>query len=358
MSGSESLSDSLPPAICLMGPTASGKTDLAIALCKHLPVDIVSVDSALIYREMNIGTAKPTADELLQAPHRLIDILDPTESYSVARFYSEALREMREITAKGRIPLLVGGTMMYFRVLRDGIAAMPSADESVRQEINQIAQEKGWAHIHDLLKDIDPESAERIKPTDPQRLQRALEVYRVSGRTLTDHWRMQRADVTAAAIRHDEGSQEIKNNSLRTGNKGEADYTISDDAIPPVPYRLISFAISPSERKQLHDRIAIRFRTMLDNGFQSEVEGLRARGDLNLQMPSMRCVGYRQMWEYLDGKYDYDFMVERGIIATRQLAKRQLTWLRSWEELIWLETGDQNNLNTVLNCFDVAASKY
>ncbi len=358
MRGSEPVSSSLPPAICLMGPTASGKTDLAIGLCKHLPVDIVSVDSALIYRDMNIGTAKPTAEELLEAPHRLIDILEPTEYYSVARFYSDALREMREITAKGRIPLLVGGTMMYFRVLRDGIAVMPSADQSVRQEINQLAQEKGWAHIHDLLKEIDPESAERIKPTDSQRLQRALEVYRVSGRTLTEHWRMQRANGSEGLGRDNADPQEIKNNSLRTGNKGEADYTISDDAIPPVPYRLISFAISPSERKELHDRIAIRFRTMLNNGFQTEVEGLRARGDLNLKMSSMRCVGYRQMWEYLDGKYDYDFMVERGIIATRQLAKRQLTWLRSWKELIWLETGDQNNLSTVLNCFDKAAFKY
>lgn len=350
-------SDSLPPAICLMGPTASGKTDLAMALCKHLPVDIVSVDSALIYRDMNIGTAKPTADELLEAPHRLVDILDPTESYSVARFYSDALREMRDITAKGRIPLLVGGTMMYFRVLRDGIAAMPSADESVRKGINQLAEEKGWPHIHELLKEIDPDSAERIKPTDSQRLQRALEVYRVSGRTLTEYWRRQRSDISEGAGAFNPDPQEIKNNSVRTGNKGEEDYTISDDSIPPVPYRLISFAISPAERKDLHDRIAIRFRTMLDGGFQTEVEGLRARGDLSMQMPSMRCVGYRQMWEYLDGKYDYDFMVERGIIATRQLAKRQLTWLRSWNELTWLETGDQNNLSTVLNCFDMAASK-
>lgn len=349
--------ESLPPAICLMGPTASGKTDLAISLCKHLPVDIVSVDSALIYRDMNIGTAKPTAEELLEAPHRLIDILDPIESYSVARFYEDALSEMRKISEKGRIPLLVGGTMMYFRVLRDGIAAMPSADEGVRKEINRLAEEKGWAHIHSLLKDIDPESAERIKPSDTQRLQRALEVYRVSGRTLTDYWRMQRSHNSGEANALGAGLQEIKNNSVRTGNKGEADYTIIDDSIPPVPFRLKSFAIAPAERKDLHDRIATRFRTMLESGFEDEVARLRARGDLTLQMPSMRCVGYRQMWEHLDGKYDYDFMVERGIIATRQLAKRQLTWLRSWDELTWLETGDQNNLATVLNCFDVAAFK-
>ena len=351
------VSDPLPPAICLMGPTASGKTDLAIALCKHLPVDIVSVDSALIYRGMDIGTAKPTAEELSKAPHRLIDILDPAESYSVMRFYNDALSEMREITSRGRIPLLVGGTMLYFRVLRDGIAAMPSADEAVRLEINQVAEEKGWSYVHGLLKEVDPESAERIKPTDPQRLQRALEVYRVSGRTLSEHWRMQRGQVTQGSIHQSSEQREIKNNSLRTGNKGEAHYTISDAAIPPAPYRLISFAISPKERVELHDRIATRYRTMLSIGFQAEVEALRARGDLALEMPSMRCVGYRQMWEYLDGKYDYDYMTERGIIATRQLAKRQLTWLRSWKELSWLETGDQNNLGAVLKCIDMAAFK-
>ena len=272
----------MPPAICLMGPTASGKTDLAIELSKRLPVDIISVDSALIYREMDIGTAKPSAQELREAPHRLIDILDPSESYSVARFYSDALREMRKISERGRIPLLVGGTMMYFKVLRDGIAAMPSADEEVRREINALAADKGWPHIHALLGEVDPESAARIKPTDPQRLQRALEVYRVSGRTLTEHWRLQRSSKGGSGILGEDAPQEIKNNSLRTGNKDDADYTISDDAIPPVSYRLISFAISPSERKVLHDRIALRFRNMLDQGFQSEVERLRARGNLNL----------------------------------------------------------------------------
>ena len=356
-SDASSVKDSLPLAICLMGPTASGKTDLAIELTRHLPVEIISVDSALIYRHMDIGTAKPSAEELEQAPHRLIDILEPTESYSVARFYFDALKEMREISARGKIPLLVGGTMMYFRVLRDGIAAMPSADEAVRQEINALAVEKGWPYIHSLLKEVDPEAAERIKPTDPQRLQRALEVYRVSGRTLSEHWRDQQAKPSGDRVSSDSVQQEIKNNSLRTGNKDEADYTNTGDAIPPVPYRLVSFAISPSDRKVLHDRIAQRFRNMLDNGFQREVESLRARGDLSLDLPSMRCVGYRQMWEYLDGSSDYEYMVERGIIATRQLAKRQLTWLRSWDDLTWLETGGKNNLEKVLNCFDKVASK-
>jgi tRNA dimethylallyltransferase len=357
MTDSSPEKSALPVAICLMGPTASGKTDLAIELTRHLPVEIVSVDSALIYRHMDIGTAKPSPQELAQAPHRLIDILEPTESYSVARFYNDALREMREISASGKVPLLVGGTMMYFRVLRDGIASMPSADETVRQEINALAAEKGWPYIHSILREVDPEAASRIKPTDPQRLQRALEVYRISGRTLSEHWRDQQAKASASQGTADSVQQEIKNNSFRTGNKGEADYTITGDAIPPVPYRLLAFAISPSDRKVLHDRIARRFRIMLDSGFQDEVESLKARGDLNLDLPSMRCVGYRQMWEYLDGTYDYEYMVERGIIATRQLAKRQLTWLRSWDDLTWLETGDKNNLEQVLNCFDKVAFK-
>lgn len=332
----------LPIAICIAGPTASGKTDLAIALSKHLPVDVISVDSALIYRDMNIGTAKPSEDELAETPHRLVNIVEPTESYSVARFYDDALSEMREITSRGRIPLLVGGTMMYYRVLREGIASMPSADEKVRTEINAVAAEHGWPHVHSLLAEVDPQSAERIKPNDQQRIQRALEVYRVSGKSLTQHWEAQASD--------------SKNIPLSTGNNSEADYTISGASIPPVPYRLLSFAVSPSDRKVLHERIAQRFRAMLRHDFQTEVEGLRARGDLSLDLPSMRCVGYRQMWEYLDGEYDYERMIEKGIIATRQLAKRQLTWLRRWDNVEWLETGNKNNLNHILNCFKKAAS--
>jgi tRNA dimethylallyltransferase len=334
---------SVPPAICLMGPTASGKTDLAMALHESYPVEIVSVDSALIYRGMDIGTAKPSPEELSKAPHRLIDIIDPWESYSVARFYDDVVREMDEITAEGKVPLLVGGTMMYFRVLRDGIAAMPSADSGVREEINTLAKTHGWSHIHQLLSEVDPVSAQRIKPTDPQRLQRALEVYRVSGKTLTQHWQEQK-----------EIRPEI--NGVETGNAAKDVYTNRECALPPVAYRFANFAIAPSERKVLHERIARRFQMMLDANFQAEVECLRASGRLDLTMPSMRCVGYRQMWEYLDGEYDYDMMVEKGIIATRQLAKRQLTWLRSWDQLKWLETGNKNNLDSMLNYLQSALS--
>lgn len=350
--GSSELSNpesSLPRAIFLMGPTASGKTDLAIQLVRRLPVDIISVDSALVYRGMDIGTAKPSKAELVDAPHRLIDILEPTESYSVARFYDDALREMRSVTAKGRIPLLVGGTMMYFRVLRDGIASMPSADEGVRKEINALAEVKGWPHIHALLAEVDPESADRIKPTDQQRLQRALEVYRVSGKTLTQFWADQKESRKDA-----KGTGE----AVETGKAVEPDYTVTEGALPPVPYDVMALAIAPSDRKVLHARIEQRFRAMLGNAFEEEVRALRARKDLSLDMPSMRCVGYRQMWEYLDaqGSIDYDYMVERGIIATRQLAKRQLTWLRSWKDLTWLETNDEKNLDEVLKLFYSTAS--
>lgn len=324
----------LPPAIFLMGPTASGKTDLAVALLEQLPVELVSVDSALIYRRMDIGTAKPDPEVLRRAPHRLIDILEPWESYSVAQFYQDVSREMESITRAGKIPLLVGGTMMYFRVLRDGIAALPSADKQVREEINALAKEKGWAHIHDVLKAVDPESAARIHPGDPQRLQRALEVYRLSGKTLTQFWQEQN----------------------QTGKGPVSDYTKLESVLPAIPYRLISIAISPEERAVLHERIALRFRLMLDQGLIEEVERLRQLGCLDASMPSMRCVGYRQVWEYLDGKLDYDAMVERGIIATRQLAKRQLTWLRSWPDLHWLESGDEKVLDKALKIIKEATN--
>jgi tRNA dimethylallyltransferase len=327
-----------------MGPTASGKTDLAIQLSKVLPVDIISVDSALIYKGMDIGTAKPSAEELALAPHRLINIVEPSESYSVACFYNDALREMREITARGRIPLLVGGTMMYFKVLRDGIASMPSADPAVRKEINALAELHGWPHIHRLLAEVDPASAERIKPTDPQRLQRALEVYRVSGKTLSEHWAIQNAS-------SNEKERE------ETGKGGKDVYTDSGNGLPSVPFRLLNFAISPSERSVLHDRIAQRFGLMLNQGFQEEVEGFYNREDIDISMSSMRCVGYRQMWEYLAGSLSYEEMREKGIIATRQLAKRQLTWLRGWEDIEWLETGKAVNLDTVLNFYKKAASQ-
>lgn len=335
----------LPPAIFLMGPTASGKTDLAIALTKVLPCDIISVDSALIYRGMDIGSAKPDAATLAEAPHRLINIKDPDESYSVAEFYRDALAEMQEISARGRIPLLVGGTMMYFRVLRDGIAALPSANEAVRAEINKEAEIHGWAHLHAQLQTVDPVSAKRIKPSDTQRLQRALEVYRVSGKTLTEFWQAQEKPSPDSVVK--------KN---RTGNDDKADYTNCGGGLLPVPYRLVQFAIAPKERALLHERIAQRFRIMLAEGFVHEVETLYKAGKYSADLPSMRCVGYRQVWDYLDGKLDYEQMVERGIIATRQLAKRQLTWLRSWPDLRWLETGDVNNLDKLLKYFENAAS--
>lgn len=331
-----------PLAIFLMGPTASGKTDLAIALTKSLPCDIISVDSALIYRGMDIGTAKPEATVLAQAPHRLIDILDPSESYSVARFYHDALAEMQAITAAGRIPLLVGGTMMYFRTLSEGIAALPAGDEKVRQQIMMDAEAHGWPYVHAQLAEVDPEAAARIQPTDPQRLQRALEVYRISGRTMSEIW----ADQKKAS-----GNDK---NSDYTNDKGN--FSDTAGGLPPIPYKKISIALAPKERSVLHERIAQRFRQMLDAGFVDEVETLYRSEGMNSGMPSMRCVGYRQVWDYLEGKLDYEQMFERGVIATRQLAKRQLTWLRSWPDLHWLETGDAKVLAKALKIVQNAAS--
>ncbi|WP_353244687.1 tRNA (adenosine(37)-N6)-dimethylallyltransferase MiaA [Providencia sp.] len=299
-----------PDAIFLMGPTASGKTALAIELRKHLPVEIISVDSALIYRGMDIGTAKPTAEELSQAPHRLIDILDPSLPYSAADFRRDALKVMSEITAQGKIPLLVGGTMLYFKALLEGLSPLPSANEAVRSQIEQIAQEHGWSEIHRRLAEVDPVAAERIHPNDPQRLSRALEVYLISGQTLTE----------------------------MTQTAGEE-----------LPYNVFQFAIAPQDRKILHERIEQRFHLMIDAGFEEEVRALYHRGDLHVDLPAIRCVGYRQMWSYLDGEISHDEMVYRGICATRQLAKRQITWLRSWDNVRWLDSEQpQQALDTVM----------
>ena len=299
-----------PLAIFLMGPTASGKTALAMELIRQLPCDIISVDSALIYRGMDIGTAKPTAVELAQAPHCLIDIRDPSESYSAADFRQDALAEMAKISAQGRIPLLVGGTMLYYKALLEGLSPLPAADEAVRAEIEREAQERSWLALHAKLAQIDPVAAARIHPNDPQRLSRALEVFRLTGRTLTDLTRTQ----------------------------GEA-----------LPYRVCQFAIAPQERAQLRERIAQRFEQMLAAGFEQEVVALRSRGDLHPGLPSIRCVGYRQMWAYLDGEIDYDEMVYRGIVATCQLAKRQMTWLRGWSEVCWLDSNAHNNVEILLS---------
>lgn len=289
-----------PTAIFLMGPTASGKTDLAIQLRQHLPVEIISVDSALIYKGMDIGTAKPSKEELALAPHRLIDILDPAESYSAMNFRDDALREMADISAQGKIPLLVGGTMLYYKALLEGLSPLPSADETIRAEIERKAAQQGWAALHHELAQIDSVSAQRINPNDSQRINRALEVFYITGQSLTE----------------------------LTAQKGEA-----------LPYHILQFAIAPEDRHILHTRIEQRFHKMIDLGFQGEVEKLYARGDLSVNLPSIRCVGYRQMWEYLQGDYDYKEMIFRGICATRQLAKRQITWLRGWKTPIqWLDS--------------------
>ncbi|MBO1271561.1 tRNA (adenosine(37)-N6)-dimethylallyltransferase MiaA [Shewanella sp. 4t3-1-2LB] len=304
------MTEALPRVITLMGPTASGKTALALALAEHHNCEIISVDSALIYRQMDIGTAKPSAAELQRAPHRLIDILDPLQSYSAADFRADCLREIEAVLAQGKTPLLVGGTMMYFKALLDGLSPLPSADENVRAEIAAEVASNGWLALHEQLAQIDPNAAARIHPNDPQRLSRAIEVYRISGKTLTE----------------------------LTQTKGNA-----------LPYDVVQFAVAPAQRAQLHQSIALRFEQMLAAGFIDEVANLKARGDLHLDLPSMRCVGYRQCWQYLDGDYDYTAMTEKAIAATRQLAKRQLTWLRGWPGLNWLESGAAGNLVTLIH---------
>lgn len=288
-----------PYVICLYGPTAAGKTGLAIELSERLGADIVSVDSALIYRGMDIGTAKPNAQELARAPHRLINICDPAERYSAAQFATDAKREIEAIFAKGRIPLLVGGTMMYFKTLLEGMSQLPEADEAVRQEIVERLDQQGSEALHAELQAVDPTSAARIHPNDPQRLIRALEVYAISGKSLTE---------------------------LTQTRAGALEYPV------------IQLAVAPLDRKVLHERIALRFEQMLEQGFLDEVKALRQRDDLHLDLPAMRSVGYRQAWEYLDGDIDYATMVDKGIFATRQLAKRQLTWLRKWPGVRWFDS--------------------
>ena len=289
-----------PLALFLMGPTASGKTALAIALRQQLPVEVISVDSALIYKGMDIGTAKPTPAELALAPHRLIDILDPKESYSAMNFREDALKEMAEISTSGRIPLLVGGTMLYYKALLEGLSPLPSADPTIRAEIEEKAAKIGWAGMHQELLAIDPVAGARINPNDSQRINRALEVFYITGKTMTE----------------------------LTEEKGEA-----------LPYRLLQFAIAPQDRSILHERIALRFQKMMDLGFEEEVKRLFLREDLHIDLPSIRCVGYRQMWEYLQGDISLDEAIYKGICATRQLAKRQITWLRGWkDEITWLDS--------------------
>ncbi len=314
----------LPPAIFLMGPTAAGKTDLAIELAKVLPCELISVDSALVYRGMDIGTAKPSKALLAEHPHRLIDILDPAQSYSAADFRRDALEAMAEISARGNIPLLVGGTMLYFKALLEGLADMPAADARVRETLEAEAARDGWQALHERLAAVDPVSAARIHPNDPQRLIRALEVFLVSGASMTEHRQRQIAQSTDA------------------GASGGGQ----------LPYTVANLAIAPTDRRVLHDRIAVRFGQMLEQGFVDEVKALHDRGDLHAGLPSIRAVGYRQVWDHLDGKLTASEMQERGIIATRQLAKRQFTWLRSWADLQWLDSLACDNLPRTLKYLD------
>ncbi|HWP94430.1 MAG TPA: tRNA (adenosine(37)-N6)-dimethylallyltransferase MiaA [Gammaproteobacteria bacterium] len=302
------------PVVFLMGPTASGKTELAVRLVRERPFEIVSVDSGMIYRGMDIGTAKPSAEVLAVAPHRLIDILDPSEAYSAARFRADALREMADIRARGRVPLLVGGTMLYFRALERGLATLPGRDPAVRAELDARAAREGWAVLHAELARVDPAAAARIHPNDPQRIQRALEVYLLTGMPLT---------------------------ALQERRAAEA-----------FPYRALKLALVPQDRAVLHDRIAARFRSMMAAGFLEEVRRLRDRGDLTLAHPAMRAVGYRQLWEHLDGRYGLEEAVSRGIYATRQFAKRQLTWLRAMEDVRWFEADDPAVFERVLAWLD------
>lgn len=287
------MSSSKPLVVAIMGPTASGKTAAALAIAKVIPCEIISVDSALIYRGMDIGTAKPSHAELAEVPHHLIDILDPSLSYSVKQFREDALRLIIDIQARSKLPLLVGGTMLYFKALRDGLDDLPSADLALRSQLDMDIARHGISALHARLRELDPITAERLNPNDTQRVQRAMEIILLSGQPMSSQ--------------------------LANSDK------------PDLPFELISLSLEPSDRKVLHDRIAKRFDDMLtaQPGLIEETAALKQRSDLHPGLPSIRCVGYRQAWDYLDGKFDRNTLREKGIAATRQLAKRQLTWLRS-----------------------------
>ncbi|MBV8667453.1 MAG: tRNA (adenosine(37)-N6)-dimethylallyltransferase MiaA [Burkholderiaceae bacterium] len=302
-----------PLVVALMGPTASGKTAAALAIARDIPSEIISVDSALVYRGMDVGTAKPNAAELAEVPHHLIDILDPREAYSAMQFREDALQLAGEILGRGKLPLLVGGTMLYFRALQDGLDDLPQADPAVRARLDLEAEEIGYPALHARLATLDPETAARLKPNDSQRIQRALEIIELTRQPMS---------------------------ALLSGRRKLE-----------LPFSLLPLALEPSDRGVLHTRIAARFELMLadkKNGLIAEVEQLRARGDLHLGLPSMRCVGYRQAWEYLDGLYGYEEMREKGIAATRQLAKRQLTWLRSMPDRIVVDPLENGSTDTLL----------
>jgi tRNA dimethylallyltransferase len=304
--------DARPPAIFLMGPTASGKTGLAMQLCERFPLDLISVDSALVYRGLDIGTAKPDPAVLERTPHRLIDIREPTESYSAAEFREDALAEMARIREAGRVPLLVGGTMLYFRALGSGLAPLPAASPLLRKRIERDAQRLGWAALHRRLAGLDPEIARKIHPNDPQRIQRALEVIAITGRRMSE-------------LQHEHRAREAEQ----------------------LGYRVLRLVVCPNSRQQLHERIERRFRTMLARGFLDEVARLRARGDLDRNLPAMRCVGYRQAWSHLEDEIGHEEMVRQAVAATRQLAKRQLTWLRQETGALWYDLSADAALKSV-----------
>lgn len=299
----------LPPAIFLMGPTASGKTALAVEIAQKLNGEIISVDSALVFKEMNIGTAKPTLEERGGIPHHLIDILDPSESFSTGQFRHQALALMADISARGKLPILVGGTMLYFNALTQGLAELPPANSEIRARLEMELKRDGKVALHQRLEKIDPQAANRIHPNDPQRVQRALEIFELTGKPMSIFFADNQKDL---------------------------------------PYNLHKFVIAPQDRKVLHDIIARRFHKMLEQGFLAEVEKLFLRGDLNDKMPAIRAVGYREAWSYFQGEYDLNTMTEKAIIATRQLAKRQFTWLRRETDAHSLVTGDVDLLEQVL----------
>ncbi len=298
----------LPPAIFLMGPTASGKTGLAVELAQQLPVELISVDSALVYRGMDIGTAKPDAATLAKAPHYLIDIIEPTQSYSAAQFRTDALKLMGEISARGKVPILVGGTMLYFNALQHGLNDLPESDASIREHLMQRAEREGWPALHAELARLDPITAARLQPTDAQRIERAMEICLISGRPMSE--------------------------------------LLAQEKSASLPYRLLKIALLPSDRAVLHQRIADRFDLMLEQGLIEEVRALRTQPSLNSAMPSMRCVGYRQAWSYLDGEIDFQTLRDKGIAATRQLAKRQLTWLRGMNDTVNIDCLDANMIDS------------
>lgn len=302
--------DKRPPAIFLMGPTASGKTGVAVELVQRMPVELISVDSALVFRDMDIGTAKPDAATLARAPHHLIDIIDPTEAYSAAAFRKDALRLMADITARGKIPLLVGGTMLYFKALREGLSPLPQADAALREQLDAEIAQYGIEHLHAKLAQVDAETAARLHATDTQRVQRAMEIFLVSGKPMSELIKQQEQD--------------------------------------PLPYSITPIALIPSDRAVLHQRIAIRFEQMLKDGLIDELRSLRNKYALHREMTSMRCVGYRQAWEFMEGEISKEELSEKGIAATRQLAKRQLTWLRSMPDSIEIDCLSPDLIHHVL----------